>query len=421
MFEFFNTVFVDTYMRNFYYWLKMSNLGNVMSALLIMLFAFLVRRLFSFFVVRMLKFLVLKKIAYGQEKFIREISKPVAFIPIVIGLYFALNSIKLPVSIAYYTRNMLKSLYIYNITWLVYSFVNPIAFIFRKTHLDNTQAVILTWVARIAKFLIVIVGLSGLLENWGVKVSTLIASLGIVGMAVALGAQDMFKNIISGVAIISEHRFSVGDIVKLDSSDSDIEGVVESIGFRSTTIRKFDRTLMFVPNSTLSDAAVVNFSSRMYRRIEWSISLGYQTTADQLRYITREIKKYLYSNDDFVRPPESISQVRLDRFGAYSIELLIYCFTNTNVWAEWLRIKEEFILKIKEIVEKSGAGFAFPSSSIYVEKIDNQVKTTDLPIKLKREMEKEFGTDNGLDNAVDGRNRVVENENKRIDALDGDV
>ena len=369
----------------------------------------------------MLKFFVLKKIAYGQEKFIREIGQPVSFIPIVVGLYFSLDAVRLPVTVAYYTRNVLRSLYIYNLTWLVYSFVNPIVFIFRKTHLDNTQSVILTWVARIAKFLIVIVGLSAFLENWGVKVSTLIASLGIVGMAVALGAQDMFKNIISGVAIISEHRFSVGDIVKLDSSNNNIEGVVENIGFRSTTIRKFDRTLLFVPNSTLSDAAVVNFSSRMYRRIEWSISLEYQTTADQLKYITREIKKYLFSSDDFVRPPESISQVRLDCFGPHSIELLIYCFANTNVWAEWLRIKEEFILKIKEIVETSGAKFAFPATSIYVEKIDKEFKTSDLPLKLKREMNAELSANSAVVAEVGASQRLSDEEKQQLDALDGNV
>ena len=208
------------------------------------------------------------------------------------------------------------------------------------------------------------------MENWGVKVSALIASLGIVGMAVALGAQDMFKNIISGVAIISEHRFSVGDIVKLEDIEKPIEGVIENIGFRSTMVRKFDRTLVFVPNSTLADAAVINFSSRMYRRIEWSLHLEYRTSAEQLRYIVKEIKKYIYDSPDFVKPPEAIAQVKLDGFGDSSINILIYCFTNTNVWAEWLKIKEELVLKIKEIVEEAGAGFAFPSSSVYIEKMD---------------------------------------------------
>ena len=389
MTDFMSSNFLSVYLRNFYFWLKISEVGRLLSALLIIMFAILIKNLFSFFVVKLLNFLVLKKIAYGQEKYIREIGKPIAFMPVVIGFYFAISVLRIPSSFVYYTRNFLKSLYVFNISWLVFSFVNPVGFMFRKTHLDNTKMVVITWVIRITKFLIVVVGLSVFLENWGVRVSALIASLGIVGMAVALGAQDMFKNIISGIAIISEHRFSVGDIVKLEDADRPIEGVIENIGFRSTMVRKFDRTLLFVPNSTLADAAVINFSSRMYRRIEWVLHLEYRTSADQLRYIVKEVKKYLYENSDFVKPPEAILQVKLDDFGDSSINLLIYCFTNTNVWAEWLKIKEELLLKIKEIVEESGAAFAFPSSSLYVEKVNNKVFKPSLPKKLKNVLKDE--------------------------------
>ncbi len=389
MVDFISSNFLSIYLKNFYFWLKISEVGRLLSALLIILFAILIKNLFSFFVLKVLNFLVLKIIAYGQEIYIREIGKPIAFVPIVIGFYFAISVLRIPSSLVYYTRNFLKSLYVFNISWLIFSFVNPIGFMFRKTHLDNTKTVVITWVVRITKFLIVVFGLSVFLENWGVKVSALIASLGIVGMAVALGAQDMFKNIISGIAIISEHRFSVGDIVKLEDVDRPIEGVIENIGFRSTMIRKFDRTLVFVPNSTLADAAVINFSSRMYRRIEWVLHLEYRTSADQLKYIVKEIRKYLYENSDFVKPPEAIAQVKLDNFGDCSINLLIYCFTNTNVWAEWLRIKEDLLLRIKEIVEEAGAAFAFPSSSLYVEKVNNKLFKPTLSKKLKSRLSEE--------------------------------
>ena len=385
MFNLENSMFVDIYVKNFYYWLKVNELGRLFSAFLILLFAILIRGIFSFFVVKIFNFLIMKKIAYGQEKFLREISKPIEFIPIVFGVYFAISVLKIPSYLVYYTRNLLKSLYIFNITWLIYSFINPIAFIFRKNHLDNTKMVVITWMMRIVKFLIVILGLSAFLENWGVRVSTLIASLGLVGMAVALGAQDMFKNIISGIAIISEHRFNVGDIVKLESTDLPIEGIVENIGFRSTMIRKFDRAPLYVPNSILADAAVINFSSRMYRRIEWTIGLSYKTSSEQLKYIRQSIEKYLLDSEDFVKPPESILQVRYTQFGSCAIELLIYCFTNTNVFTDWLRIKEELIFKIREVIEEAGASLVFPSS-IYVEKIDNKFDKGDFSKKLKSKL-----------------------------------
>ncbi len=371
------------YVLNFYFWLQMSNIGRIAIALFIMLFAFIVKDFFSFLMVKFLNFLVLKKITYGQEKSLKEIGQPIEFIPVVIGVYFALTVLRIPSSFVFYTRNLLKSLYIFNITWLIYSFISPVAAIFKKTHLDNTKTVIITWTVRIIKFLIFIIGASALLENWGVKVSTLIASLGLVGMAVALGAQDMFKNIISGMAIISEKRFNIGDIIRIEDPDNPIEGIVENIGFRSTMIRKFDRAPLFVPNSTVSDAAVVNFSSRKYRRIEWYISLEYRTTAAQLRYIRQEIERYLIENDDFVKPPESIMQVRIDKIGKYAIDLMVYCFANTNVWADWLRIKEDLVIKIKEVVEEAGANFAYSSTSLYVEKVDNNIVSRNLPDKLK--------------------------------------
>ena len=374
------------YVGNFYYWLKMSNAGRLVIASFILLFAFIVKDIFSFFIVKLLNFLVLKKITYGQEKSLREIGQPIEFIPIVVGSYFAISVLNIPSYLVFYTRNLLKSLYVFNTFWLMYSFIGPVAVIFKKTHLDNTKTVIITWTARILKFLVFIIGFSVFLENWGVEVSTLIASLGLVGMAVALGAQDMFKNIISGMAIISEKRFNIGDIIKIDNSANPIEGVVENIGFRSTMIRKFDRAPLYVPNSTLADAAVINFSSRRYRRIEWIIALEYRTTANQLRYIRQEIEKYLIENNTFVKPPESIMQVRIDKLGTSSIDLLVYCFANTNVWAEWLKIKEDLVLKIKEVVEEAKANFAYNSTSIYVEKVDNNLVKRRLPNELISEI-----------------------------------
>ena len=370
---------LSDYIYNFYSWLKLSNVGRLLIATLIMLFAVVIKDLFSFLIVKLLNFLVLKKITYGQEQSLREIGQPIEFIPIVVGVYLSLNVIKVPASFLFYTRNLLKSLYIFNITWLIYSLVNPFVMMFKKTHLDNTNTVIITWVVRISKFVIFIIGFSSILESWGVKVSTLIASLGIVGMAVALGAQDMFKNIISGIAIISEKRFNVGDIIEFKSGDYKLEGIVENIGFRSTIIRQFDKTYLYVPNNTLADAAIVNVSSRKYRRINCTISLEYRTTANQLRYIRQEIENYLMDNPNVIKPPEGSLQVRVDMLSPYSIDLLVYCFVNSNVWADWLKVKESLLFKIREIVEEAGAAWALPSSSLYVEKVDKDLHLTTLP------------------------------------------
>ncbi|MEX1147098.1 MAG: mechanosensitive ion channel domain-containing protein, partial [Sphingomonadales bacterium] len=161
-----------------------------------------------------------------------------------------------------------------------------------------------------------------------------------------------------------------------------VEGTVIVIGFRTTRIRRFDRAPEFVPNSKLSDNVVTNFTEMTHRRILWTIGLEYRTTLDQLREIRDAIEAYLMESEDFAQPPEVPLFVRIDSFNASSIDILIYCFTRTTKWGEWLIYKEQLACKVKDIVEGAGAGFAFPSQSLYVEtwpEIDGEAEPIPLP------------------------------------------
>jgi MscS family membrane protein len=173
-------------------------------------------------------------------------------------------------------------------------------------------------------------------------------------------------NLIAGITILAEHRFNPGDWIKVGD---EVEGTVETIGFRSTMVRRFDKAPVHVPNAKLSDNAVINFSSMTHRRIYWMIAVEYRTTIDQLRRIRDEIENYIYGSDDFAKPPEVPTFVRIDRFNDSSIDIMVYCFTKTIHWGEWLAIKEKLAYGIKEIVEGAGTGFAFPSQSVYLESL----------------------------------------------------
>ena len=201
------------------------------------------------------------------------------------------------------------------------------------------------------------------MELWGIKIGPIIAGLGLFGVAVALGAQDLFKNLISGILVLVEKRFKMGDWIQVEGV---IEGVVEKIGFRSTTIRKFDKSLAIIPNFQFAENAVVNFSQTTNWRIRWSITLQYNTTVDQLKKVRDEIEKYINKSEDF-----NINlgvAVRIEKFSDSSIDLLVRCFTASDSWTNWLEVKERLAIAIKQIVENNGASFAFPSQSIYVEK-----------------------------------------------------
>ena len=186
------------------------------------------------------------------------------------------------------------------------------------------------------------------------------------GVAVALGAQDLFKNLISGLLIISEKRFNIGDWINVDGV---VEGTVEGMGFRSTIVRRFDKAPVYVPNAKLADSAVTNFSSMTHRRIFWHIGVEYRTTVDQLRKIRDGIEVYILENDEFAGPGEVPTFVRIDKFSDSSIDIMLYCFTRTIVWGQWLEIKERLAVKVKEIVEGAGSSFAFPSRTIYMSSI----------------------------------------------------
>ncbi len=390
--DFFNSDFFNVYLNNFYNWLNLTEIGRLTASFLIIIFALLIRGVFSFIIVKLLDFVFARKLTSEARDFVSDMGAPISFIPVVVGVYFALDILKVPPFLLFYTRNFLKSIYIFNIAWFVYTFVNPIAFAFKKLYLDKTKNLITTWIARVIKFIIFIVAMSAILEQWGVSVGAIVASLGLVGAAVALGAQDMFKNIISGVAILSEHRFSVGDIIKLENADMPIEGIVVNIGFRSTLIKKFDRSPLYVPNSVLADAAIINYSAKKHRRIKWNLALEYRATHDQLLYVRSEIEKYILENDDFVRPPDAPVHVRLSQFSSSSVDIVLNCFTNTNVWSDYLRIKEALMFKIKKIMEEAGVHFALPATSIYIEKVDEDLNTTELSKKLKTKMAKNVVT-----------------------------
>ncbi|MEX0584038.1 MAG: mechanosensitive ion channel family protein, partial [Sneathiella sp.] len=218
------------------------------------------------------------------------------------------------------------------------------------------------FLVKIMKGLVVGLGAATVLQLWGIEVGPVIAGFGIVGVAVALGAQDLFKNLISGFLILAEKRFKAGDWVLVEGV---VEGVVEKIGFRSTMIRRFDKALSIVPNATFADRAVTNFSEMTYRRIYWKIGVEYSTSVAQLQEITEKIRDYLIGNKDFAQPNEATMFVVTDSFNSSSIDIMIYCFTRTTVWGDWLDIKQDLAYSIKGIVEQAGTGFAFPSMSIY--------------------------------------------------------
>ena len=240
--------------------------------------------------------------------------------------------------------------------------IEPISYILSGLNKILTKELI-GWITKSLKILIFILGLAAVLELWGIKIGPIIAGLGLFGIAVALGAQDLFKNLISGILVLVEKSFKIGDWILVENI---IEGIVEKIGFRSTIIRKFDKSIAIIPNFQFAENAVINISQTTNWKISWVINLQYNTTVEQLKTIRNEIEDYIKKNEDYKQ--ELGYAIRVDKFANSSIDMYIRCFTKTDDWNEWLVVKERLVISIKQIVEKNKASFAFPSQSIYVEK-----------------------------------------------------
>lgn len=298
------------------------------------------------------------------DEALTALEPPLRFIPVVIGVFFALQSLSLAGLMAEVADRLVRSLVAFTIFWGLYNLVDPFSFLLGRLE-SIFSAVMVEWLVKAIRVGFALIGAATILDIWGIQVGPLLAGLGLVGVAVALGAQDLFKNLIGGILILAEKRFNHGDWVNVPDV---VEGVVESIGFRSTVVRRFDKAPVFVPNARFSDGAVINFSHMTYRRIFWKIGVLYSTTVPQLRQIRDGIEAYIVGHDDeFAQPSEVATFVRVDSFNDSSIDIMVYCFTRTTVWGEWLEVKERLAYHVKEIVEGAGSAFAFPSRSLYLE------------------------------------------------------
>ncbi|MEQ8482758.1 MAG: mechanosensitive ion channel family protein [Pseudomonadales bacterium] len=338
-------------------------ISDTLMALTILGFFLLIRNLFTRLVLKVLNRATERTHTDIDDRILRALSPPIRFVPVVMGVFFATSALDVGEDTEAFFYNVNRSLVAFTLFWAFYRSASPVGHLLLQTRSFFTDAMV-SWTVKVAKVIFVLLGAATILELWGIAVGPVIAGLGLFGVAVALGAQDLFKNLIAGLFVIGERRFNVGDWIHVDGI---VEGTVLQVGFRTTTVQRFDRAPVYVPNSRLADNAVTNFSRMTHRRIRWIIGVEYRTSVDQLRQIRDRIERYVHDSDEFADPSEVSTFVRIDSFSDSSIDILLYCFTRTTVWGEWLEIKERLAYEIKNIVLEAGTGFAFPSRSLYLE------------------------------------------------------
>jgi len=200
------------------------------------------------------------------------------------------------------------------------------------------------------------------MQTLGLSISGILAFGGVGGLAIGFAAKDLLANFFGGLMIYMDRPFTVGDWIR--SPDRDIEGTVVKIGWRLTSIRRFDKRPLYVPNSLFNTIAVENPSRMTHRRIYETIGLRYDDV-DKMQAITLEVREMLNNHPEIDHSQTLI--VNFNAFNNSSIDFFVYAFTHTRAWVRYHEVKQDVLLEITRIIAAHGAEIAFPTRTLYLQ------------------------------------------------------
>lgn len=339
---------------------------NTLIAIGIFLLFLMFRKLFTKYIFKIILRITKKTPTDFFTHVWLSFEKPLRTLFIIIGCYIAVKYFPYFNEKNEMFKNIISASVIVLITWGLYNLSSSSSLIFRKvnSHLNiEFDQIVIPFLSKALRFVIIAIGFSMVIQEFGYNVNSLVAGLGLGGLAVALAAQDALSNFFGGIIIIMEKPFSIDDWIKTPS----VEGTVEDISFRSTTIRTFAQAAVVVPNATLVKEPITNWSKMGKRQITFQLQIAYDTPADKLHEVVQKINDMLHAHPDI--HPETIF-VTFDEFDTYSYNIFLYFFTKTTNWGEYLSVKQAINFTILDIIEEAGVALAYPSHMLYVSSED---------------------------------------------------
>ncbi|CAN8141463.1 MscS family membrane protein [uncultured Thiomicrorhabdus sp.] len=317
---------------------------------------------------RALHYQLLKRNKVWLDSFVDAARSPASFFIWVTGTVLALNSLILKIGVYVdlipYIQSFKSTILTLSVGWFVIRLVQRL-----ELHLkdwarddDRLDEVTVEALAKIIKLLAFI--LTGLffLNAFGVSLTGLLAFGGIGGIAVGFAAKDLLGNVLGGLMIYMDKPFTVGEWIR--SPDKDIEGTVENIGWRMTTVRTFDKRPLYIPNGIFATIAIENPSRMSNRRIKETIGIRY-ADIDKMAQIVKDVREMLLNHPEI--DTEQTLIVNFNTFNASSLDFFIYTFTKTTQWVLFHEIKQDVLLKVSQIIANNAAQIAFPTRTLHVE------------------------------------------------------
>ena len=251
----------------------------------------------------------------------------------------------------------------FTIIWLIYRLVDVAAHYLDELMAkadEGLRGQFTPLIRRALRIVVVIIGTLTVLATIGVNITGLVALGGVLGLAFSMGSQDSVANLVGTINILTDRPYKVGDWITVGGS---IDGDVEEIGFRSTKIRMFDKTLMTVPNGKLASETIKNWSRMPKRRIKMTLGLTYDTTPYQMREALKAIETILVEDEGV---DQDYKLVQFTDFGPSSLDVFLYYFSTSTVWKEYLETRERVNLKIMDKLTEMGLEFAFPTQTLHL-------------------------------------------------------
>ena len=359
--------------------LSIELLGNSVKNYLWLVGAILVGLAFKKLISKYLSHLLFKLVKnrdseIGVEKFDNLLTKPISFCVMLIIIYLGSAHIQFPeqwglvddseLGLRMFINRSFYLVFVCSVIWIVLKMIDFIGLILRKkaelteNKMDDQ---LIPFIIEIGKILVYIFGVFIIMGSiFNVNIAALATGLGIGGIALAMASKESLENLLGSFTIFFDQPFTVGDVVTVGS----VTGTVEKVGFRSTRIRTFDKSLVTVPNKKMIDAELDNLGLRPVRRVKFNIGLTYETTAEQIKDIVKEIQEMVNLHEK----TNQDGKVRFQEFGASSLDIMVMYFVNSPRWEDLINVKEDVNYKIMEIVKKHKSNFAFPSSTVYLQK-----------------------------------------------------
>ena len=351
------------------HWLDTLNLGNPLAKGALHIFiAVAITSTISFF---MSKFLVKLEQQFSKteniwdDTFLWALRKPVTFLIWILGISWAAHiaSMYTSAEIFKFVSPLRQVGIIFILTLFIVRFVSGGEKILvspdkMKQPMDKTSV---SAIGKLLRASVIITSILVVLQTLGYSISGVLAFGGIGGIAVGFAAKDLLANFFGGLMIYFDRPFNVGDWIR--SPDKEIEGTVEHIGWRLTTIRTFDKRPLYVPNGTFANISVQNPSRMSHRRILETIGIRYDD-GHKMNKIIDDVKAMLVAHPEI--DPYQTLIVNFNSFSASSLDFFIYTFTKTTNWIKYHEVKQDVLLKIMQIIEDNGAEIAFPTSTIHI-------------------------------------------------------